>query len=138
MLIEHVVEVNADAVVDVDLAAVEGPPISPSSCMTSSIGSSFLAHGTAEIGGWRSHESSVTLHLALGAFLREGSAMSERACAGSGGAGSRRQRPSRRRVERGDGIPVRQGDRRPPGVLLLALQHMGWRVLAVLKRHLHP
>src|SRR5207237_867554 len=42
------------------------------------------------------------------------------------------------RVEPGDGIPVRHRDRRPPGLSLPALQHMGWRVLAVLKRHLHP
>ena len=43
-----------------------------------------------------------------------------------------------RRVERGDGIPVGHRDCCPPGLSLPALQHMGWRVLAVLKRHLHP
>src|SRR5919106_2952166 len=43
-----------------------------------------------------------------------------------------------RRVERGEGIPVGHRNRRPPGLSLPALQHMGWRVLAVLKRHLHP
>src|SRR5881227_1921750 len=43
-----------------------------------------------------------------------------------------------RRVERGDGIPVGHRDRGPPGLSLPALQHLGWRALAVLKRHLHP
>src|ERR671910_3044590 len=36
-------------------------------------------------------------------------------------------------VERGDGIPVGHRNRRPPGLSLPALQHVGWRVLAVLK-----
>src|SRR2546421_4681420 len=43
-----------------------------------------------------------------------------------------------RRVERGDGIPVGHRDCCPLGLSLPALQHMRWRVLAVLKRHLHP
>src|SRR5512133_3159067 len=37
------------------------------------------------------------------------------------------------RVERGDGVPVGHRDCRPSGLSLPALQHMGWRVLAVLK-----
>src|SRR4029450_7977157 len=41
-------------------------------------------------------------------------------------------------VERGDGVPVGHCGCRPSGLSLPALQHMGWRVLAVLKRHLHP
>ena len=42
------------------------------------------------------------------------------------------------RVERGDGVPVGHRDCCPSGLSLPALQHMGWRVLALLKGHLHP
>src|ERR671915_1845333 len=43
-----------------------------------------------------------------------------------------------RRVERGDRIPVGHCARCPASLSLPALQHIGRRVLAVLKGHLHP